>query len=319
MTRLAAALALAAAPRAWSQSGGPYAPVVLQLPAGARSLAMGNAGIGGRDDDVLFFNPAQVAIARGMSASAERYSASASGGSVSAVTRLASGGIAIGVRMADYDASPNALPVDRGSMLSGTGVIGTSLEATAGIAQVVKGIRVGAAAKYVEDAVPSFRANGAALDVGASKDVFRYFTAGLAVQNIGSSMTVPCSLSTHCVFPPITPSTTPGPITTTAVLPLRTTLGIAGAGPVGPFDLTATAAVSMLRASWLSPAAGIEASYSWLDGYAIAVRAGGRRPLAGEGPITAGAGFTMDRLSIDYALETLAGGRVGHRIGLRIR
>jgi hypothetical protein len=27
----------------------------------------------------------------------------------------------------------------------------------------------------------------------------------------------------------------------------------------------------------------------------------------------------MDRLSIDYALETLSRNRVGHRIGLRIR
>jgi hypothetical protein len=27
----------------------------------------------------------------------------------------------------------------------------------------------------------------------------------------------------------------------------------------------------------------------------------------------------MDRLSIDYALETLSGGRVGNRLGLRIR
>ena len=48
-------------------------------------------------------------------------------------------------------------------------------------------------------------------------------------------------------------------------------------------------------------------------------RAGVRRPVPGEAPFTAGLGFTMDRLSIDYAVEALSGSRAGHRIGLRIR
>jgi hypothetical protein len=51
----------------------------------------------------------------------------------------------------------------------------------------------------------------------------------------------------------------------------------------------------------------------------VTLRAGGRRPEHGEGPFTAGLGFTVDRLSIDYALETLSGSRVANRIGLRIR
>jgi hypothetical protein len=70
---------------------------------------------------------------------------------------------------------------------------------------------------------------------------------------------------------------------------------------------------------FLSPAGGLEMGYSWLDGYSIALRGGARRPERGEGPLTAGAGFTMDRLSIDYALDTSTRGRVAHRLGLRIR
>src|SRR6266571_347816 len=70
------------------------APTVLRLPASARALGMGNVGVASRDDDVLFYNPAQVAIARGMSVSGERYSSSASGATLSSVTRFNNGGIA---------------------------------------------------------------------------------------------------------------------------------------------------------------------------------------------------------------------------------
>jgi hypothetical protein len=80
-----------------------------------------------------------------------------------------------------------------------------------------------------------------------------------------------------------------------------------------------TADVSALRGGFVAPAGGAEVGYSWLDGYAIALRAGGRRPGAGEGAVTAGAGLSVDRLSVDYALETLSGSRTAHRIGLRIR
>ena len=74
-----------------------------------------------------------------------------------------------------------------------------------------------------------------------------------------------------------------------------------------------------MRGGWVAPAGGAELGYSWLDGYTIAVRAGARRPATGESPVTAGAGLSLDRLSIDYALETLRGSRFAHRIGLRVR
>ena len=88
----------------------------------------------------------------------------------------------------------------------------------------------------------------------------------------------------------------------------------------------------MLRYNWVAPSGGIEVGYSWLDGYAIAFRGGARRALPGERPLTGGLGFTMDRLSIDYAVEALTElrlvgstnvsetiSRYGHRISLRIR
>jgi hypothetical protein len=102
-------------------------------------------------------------------------------------------------------------------------------------------------------------------------------------------------------------------------LPTRLTFGGTGGQQAGPFDLVATADISALRGGFIAPAGGAELGYSWLDGYDIALRAGARRPAAGEGALTGGAGLTMDRLSIDYALEVLAGSRIAHRIGLRIR
>ena len=323
-----------AAQQPWTSSAGPYAPVVLLLPVGARTLALGNTGVASRDDDVLFFNPAQIAIARGFSASAERFSSNSWAGSLSAVTRFNTGGVALGMRMADYEAPLGLFPVNRATMLGSGPAQGTTLEATVGIAQVFKGLRIGGSAKFTEDNLSPSQVGRAAFDLGVSKDLFRFYTFGLSVQNIGTSMKVPESCEplsiVLCLPPPV-----PGGIGVTQLrtvnLPLRTTLGVATSRSIGEFDFVGTAAIAMLRADWFAASGGAEMGYSWLDGYSIALRAGARRPLPGERPITAGLGFTMDRLSIDYALELLtawqlsasgvpeSAGRVGHRIGLRIR
>ena len=220
-----------------AQSGGPYAPVVLTLPTGPRTLAMGNVGIGSRDDDVLFFNPAQLAVARGMSVSAERYSASAGGGTLSSVTRLGNGGVAVGMRMVDYKVDFLGFPADRALMLAGGPQDGTSLEATAGLAQVLKGVRLGIAAKYAEDQVSTLRAHRAAVDLGVSKDFRRYFTAGLAVQNLSSPISFSCvdARAAPDCFPPPGVLIAPSPASPRAIayLPQRTTAGIAGSGPLG--------------------------------------------------------------------------------------
>jgi len=117
-----------------TSNGGPYAPLVLLLPSGARTLALGNTGVGGRDDDVVFFNPAQLVIARaGFGGSIERYSATSAGGALSAVTRFNNGGVGIGMRMVDYETPTNLYPIDRGTMLEPWPGNGTSLEAVVGV------------------------------------------------------------------------------------------------------------------------------------------------------------------------------------------
>jgi hypothetical protein len=275
----------------------PRAPVILLLPSGPRSLAMGNTGVASRDDEVIFFNPAQLAIANGMSASGEWLSNSAGTGALSAVTRFNGGGIGIGMRMANYEQPAGVFPATRATMLDGGSDAAGSLEASVGMAQTIKGVRAGVVAKYAEDVVGAVRLGRPLADVGLAKDMFRS-TVGLAVQNIGRDMNVG---------------------TGQIQLPLKTTLGVSHARSVGEFDLGVTGAVSLIRDSFVQPSGGAEVHYSWLSGYDLVVRGGARRAIAGEEPLTAGAGFTMDRLTIDYALETLSNRRVGHRIGLRIR
>src|SRR5436309_10946170 len=107
-------LALVALPIA--AQNGLYAPLVLQLPASARMLAMGNMGVAGRDDDVLFANPAQLVIARGTSLSGERYSSTSSGLALSSASAFNTGWIAVGVSLVDYDSPFGTFPSNRETM-----------------------------------------------------------------------------------------------------------------------------------------------------------------------------------------------------------
>lgn len=266
------------------------AQTALFQPASARLLAMGDMGVASRDDDVLFYNPAQLVVARGMSVSGERTSSTDRSGALSSVTRFNGGGVAVGMTMAQDN---TRVVCAAGPCLA---VASSSVAAVAGLAQVYWGTRFGLNAKFAEEQISGSQATRGLVDAGVSRDFFRYLTAGLAVQNIGSADTTGLSAR-----------------------PLRTTLGIAGAGPEGPFDIAATMGASIDPLRRIHAAGGAELGWSWLDGYSIALRAGLRDPLAGQRAFTTGAGFTMDRLSIDYALETLTGSRLGHRVGLRIR
>jgi hypothetical protein len=271
-------------------------------------LAMGNVGVAGRDDDVLFNNPAQLVAARGTSVSYQQFDPGSQTGALSSVSRFNSGGIAIGAATARFHPTSlvDADLVDREDILGGQPIEGSSTTLALGVGQVIKRTRVGLTGKYVEERIGTRRNAGAVLDVGVARDFFNY-TFALSVQNIGSKLD-PIPLGNTQFAPLFAPGR----------FPIRTTLGASRGLPVGAFDVFATAGVSMLN-DFYAPAGGVEVGYSWLEGYNVFLRAGARRPERGEGAVTGGAGFTMDRLSIDYAIESLSGSRFGHRVGLRIR
>lgn len=278
-------------------------PTVLELPAGARALALGDAFFAGRGSEVLFYNPAMIALQPGLTASAQRFGSASTLGAVSNVLAVASGAAGVGVQMLDFGdgaASPRARVADlatRGPVSS------SSLAAAVSVAgPPIKTVRIGLSAKYVEERIGTLKDGGAAFDVGAARDFFGRTTLAFSAQNLGGPLHIDG---------------------VTLDLPTRYTLGAAAfAPPLGTFfDLAASAALTYRRDGAWIPAGGVELSYVPLDGWAITGRMGARRVerAFGASPLTFGAGISFDRLSADYAYHALDGPGTTHRIGLRIR
>jgi hypothetical protein len=286
--------------------------VDLPLPttASTRGLAMGNANLAGRDDDVIFYGPAQLAVARGTSVAAERYFDGLASGTVATTSRLATGGIGVGAQIVDGKNSDACLqqftpsPFVRVQTISRT-------QAVVGAAQTYKRYRVGVAAKYATEQTDDQRQSMVLADVGVSRDYslgdFVPLTLAVAVQSIGGNPTDAFLLG----------------------VPRTASLGVATGGPVGPFDL-ALAAQAGVEHTGIEPSnirnrplvrGGVEVGYTWLDGYSIALRGGERTASSWDltGHTTFGAGLVLDRFAFDYAAEHLAGSRFGNRFGIRLR
>jgi len=291
--------------------------VPLRLPIGAstRGIAMADANTAGRDDDVIFYGPAQLAIARGTSASVERYSDRLVGGAMSTVSRISSLGIGMGAQVVEGRNEPqcNLVSVGPGGLFVNSPAPRnvTRMLAVLGGAGTYKRFRFGAAAKYAAVQAGDERTGRPMFDVGVSRDMsladFVPLTVAVAVQNIGTSAADTIQLNT----------------------PLRAALGLSSGGPVGPLDLAVAAQVAVERNATqqlfqhgrMIGGLGVELSYTWLDGYNFAVRVGERVPPTRTdiGHFTFGAGLVLDRVTIDYAGEGEVGSRLAHRVGVRLR
>jgi len=227
-----------------------YGPLALRLPASARALAMSNIAVAGRDDDVIFYNPAQLVIARGTSMSVARVAPDQYGGTMSTVLRLGSGGLGIGVNFLEYHVQTGIYPVSRDDILDPPpgSVSGTSTLATLGFAQAYRGFRIGASADYAVDEIGVDRFRNIVGDVGLARD-FNRFTAALAVQHLGARMKTNAPTAFAPGTNPLLPAGGIKP-------PMEATLGLGWVAPAGPLDLTATAAVSAMREGHLSPGIG---------------------------------------------------------------
>jgi hypothetical protein len=277
-----------------------YGPLALSLPASARMLAMGDIGVAGRDDDVIFYNPAQLAVARGTSVSLTRLSETARGGTMSTVLRLGSGAVGFGVNYLEYQVAPLAYPFQLGDIVGSGFALGTSALGAVGYAQTYRGFRLGASAKYAMDAVDIERFGSIYGDVGLGRDFRqgRYSTA-LSVQNIGSSLTRGAD---------------------EIQAPMLATLGAATSRQLGPLDGVATAGISYSELDEVTAGGGAELSWSWLVGYSIAGRAGVHQARnGGDTEIMGGLGFTADRMTLDVAVHRLPNDKAGLRAGIRIR
>ncbi len=306
---LAAGLLLAAAPlvpgaRVAAQPAG-EGPLVLRLPVSARTLALGNATVVSNDADALFGNPALLIVARGMSASVQSYGSAATGGALANLTAIGSTFVGVGVQhlawrapSADYEAAlfPGATRLSDGGLVSAG-----SSAFTLGLARTVKGLRLGASVKFAEDRLGDAGDGTVAFDLGLVRPMGPT-SLSIVAQNLG-------------VGPRL------GGVSGT--LPRRIGVGI-GTSPFAfgdHWDLVGQAQLTLEGDLFVRPAGGMELLYVPVEGVAVAFRHGFRLPRErDESLVTAGAGFTLDRVSLDYAMEPMRGGRpVSHRVGVRIK
>ena len=287
----------------------PAGPLVLQVPATPRTAALGNAWVAGRDQDVLFYNPAQIVNARtGFDLSYTHHGPDA--GMVTMGSVYASGKWSMtfgwGAEILRFGADPFASgPLSTHALHMHGSAEGVSALFAVGGAIVFKGFRIGAAGKYVFDSVPASGAGsgtatplrGALVaDIGASRNLWGGTFAG-SVQNLGPHAANGSALA----------------------LPRQTLVGWSMTRGAGPIDLGLYTQLTM-RHDWTAPGAGLEAGYSWIEGYNVALRVGVRRPeTTTEKPVSLGAAFTADRLTVEYAVQIFDGGHAAQGVTFRWR
>jgi hypothetical protein len=272
----------------------------LTMPAWPRAAGLANIGAATLLPEGLFYNPALAGSAAQLAGSAHFF------GSDSLLTTLVTGlttgvanvGAGIQILRARLGPDPLVDPIPGTELPDEHGLTTVS---TLGAALRFKGIRWGASAKYIQLIERRNREEAVAFDVGAHKQIGP-FQIGLAVQNLGDDLDVG---------------------TEQLELPRKATLAAEGQGlPVGAFiDFGAAAAIAVDRDGEVLPALAGQVLYTPLDGWTFVARAGVRRPApsSNERPITGGLAFTLDRLTIDYAIEGVKHGDAVHRIGVRLR
>lgn len=284
-----------------------YRPLLLTLPANTQAMAMGDAfQFNGRISDLVFYNPALMDLARGIEGGAHRWGTRSTSFTLSGATGWLEGGVGIGLQSLSY-----TVPVlgvrGRGThqdlLTTHDQVPVSELVATGGVAKRIWGLRVGLGLKLIDQRIWDDRDGTAAIDLGVAW-VGDLVTVGLSARNLGPDLTIDGQ-----DYP----------------LPQRFVLGGATQNaPVGPLDLSATAAVTLDHYDRWIPAVGAQAEWWPVVGRTFIVRAGWRRVPVGEAwPITVGLGFTGDQLGLDYAYQGFgdvdADLKGAHRVSVRWR
>ena len=280
-----------------------YGPLAVQLPLGARSLAMGGAGAGARDAEGALGNPALAGASTVASVAVGRYQGGARARLVGTTSSVGVIGVGVAVSYLDYGlpGSPFSVPYAGQPTLVHTGfATAASLAGAFSLSAAFKGMRWGAAATYLEERSDTQRAAVAGVNLGVAKDgLLPNMTLGVTLQNLGPSLRFG---DTH------------------VDLPTRLVAGVSGAQlPLNAwFDFTASGDLGVRRDGRVMAALGGELTWVPIEGIALALRTGVRRAeLAAQRPVTAGAGLTFDRFSVDYAWEQMQVGGA-HRLGLRV-
>ncbi|MGH7712013.1 MAG: hypothetical protein ACREOG_12055 [Gemmatimonadaceae bacterium] len=273
---------------------------VLRMPAWPRAAALADIGAATSLPEGLFYNPALAGSTAAVAGSAHFF------GGDSSLTTLVTGvttgaaNVGAGIQLLRFKLRLDPL-VDPIPGVPLPDEHGMAAVTTVAASMRFKGIRWGASAKYIQLIERLEKEEGIAFDLGAQRQIGPFQT-GLAVQNLGGDLDLPLDQQE---------------------LPMRVTLAAEGQGlPVGAFiDFAAAAAIAVDRDGEVLPAIGGQILYTPLDGWTFTARAGVRRPAptSNQRPLTGGAAITLDRLTIDYAVEGVKHGDAVHRIGVRLR
>lgn len=273
-----------------------YAPTVLQVAPTPRAATLASIAAA-RDIEAIFGNPAMVGVAAGTVVGLGRFEA-ATHLTLASSSSLGPFSVGIGAQYLDHSSQNIGLPYWSYALQVGGYLPASSAVGAFALATTLRGNRVGAAVKYVEQRNGSLHDGVPSLDLGLARDVSRY-TVGVTVQNIGAGVRL---------------------LNSVTQLPLRVAAGATSYGwTVGPFDVNGSAGASVLPDGIVLPALGLELGYVPLEGYNFSVRAGIRRPeLRAQQPVSLGGSASLDRFSLEYAYEDWVNGAT-HRLALRVR
>lgn len=300
---LALVAAWAAGPADTGAQSARHGPLVLELPASTRGLALGGAFHSvGSDSDAVFHNPALIGGGGVVGASMQRFGTASLLATVSGAADWSSAGVAVGIRTLGYgvrDRGEAVLAHDARSLFTNGKTGSAEVAVSVGYAREVRGVRAGITAKLVDQRLGGHHDATGAVDLGVAVGAGPA-RLGLAAQNLGPGLTLG-----EAEIP----------------LPFRVTAGgSTPAIPVGPLDLGWSAAVSREADGAVVPGAGMEVAYWPVRGRTFTARVGVRRAPDGFGrPVTLGGAFNGDRLALDYAWQRFDGGVAAHRFGLSWR
>jgi len=276
-------------------------PLLLELPASTRGLALGGAWAGD-DTDAIFHHPALVS-GSGASLAHQGYGGAASLLTLTGGVEWLDGAVGLGLAVLEHAAPTEALADlrrDEASLIVGGDVGASAFVASGGYArELAWGFRGGAAAKVVGIRLGSARATAAAVDVGLAGEAGPV-TLALSAQNLGPELELDGQ-----------------------ALPLahRIILGaFTQRRPVGPLDLGLAAHVTRDGSGDVLPGGGLEVAWWPVVGRTFLARIGVRRVAKGSAtPLTLGGGFAGDRIRIDYGFQRFDGLDGSHRFGIAFR
>lgn len=282
-------------------------PLVLELPASTRALALGNAfQLASRDSDAVFYHPGRLLRAQGLVGSLQRFSAAGTLTTLSAGQAWFGGGVALGIQNLAYEAPvrrPHSvtdilgLSADEGSLRDEGEVGASETVISAGYGRSLMGLDVGVVGKCVEQRFDFRKASTVAVDLGLATSAGP-LTIGLSAQNLGQDLTFAGD---------------------DIPLPARLTLGASSeAAMVGPLDVAATTALSYRLDGDLVPSMGLEVGYWPITGRTFVGRVGYRHRSDDytAWPFTFGGAFLGDDITLEYAYQGFEEGDPSHRFSL---